>query len=72
MEGLQPMGKGDELPRRSSRDFSEKGDKQKMGDPVMDGELDPGGLLYMPREWIHQAITARKRSRSGEGEEKDS
>ena len=72
MEGLQLMGKGDELPRRSSRDFSEKGDKQKMGDPVMDVELDPGDLLYMPRGWIHQAITAWKRIRSGEGEEKDS
>ena len=53
-----PMKKTESLPRESSRDFTEK--DMKKSDPVIDVELGPGDLLYMPRGWIHQANTVGK------------
>lgn len=42
------------LPRTSSRDFVES---ELTKAPVLDIMLRPGDLLYMPRGWIHQAVT---------------
>jgi len=53
-----PMKKTESLPRESSRDSTEK--DMKKSDPVIDVELGPGDLLYMPRGWIHQANTVGK------------
>ena len=52
--------KGGVLPRKSSRDFLEN----EIGKPVMDVVLGPGDLLYLPRGWIHQAITTREDTHS--------
>ncbi len=51
------MRKEETLPRESSRDFTEE--EMKDVDAVIDIELGPGDLLYMPRGWIHQANTCR-------------
>eukprot|EP00979_Chaetoceros_neogracilis_P003004 scaffold506_cov217-Chaetoceros_neogracile.AAC.2 len=53
-----PMKKTETLPRESSRDFT--GGDMKDIDPVIDIELGPGDLLYMPRGWVHQANTVGK------------
>ena len=53
-----PMKKAETLPRESSRDFTQK--DMKDADPVIDVELGPGDILYMPRGWIHQANTVGK------------
>lgn len=52
-----PMNKEENLPRQSSRDFTE--DEMKDIEPIIDVELGPGDMLYMPRGWIHQANTCR-------------
>lgn len=57
-----PMSKNETLPRESSRDFTEK--DMKDISPVIDIELGPGDLLYMPRGWIHQANTCRRNHHS--------
>lgn len=57
-----PMSKTETLPRESSRDFTEK--DMKDISPVIDIELGPGDLLYMPRGWIHQANTCRRNHHS--------
>jgi hypothetical protein len=44
-----------ELPLRSQRYRPEMG---QPGEPVLDLELEPGDLLYMPRGWLHQALTS--------------
>lgn len=43
------------LPRVSSEDFTE--DDMSAMEPVLDVVLEPGDLLYMPRGWIHHAVT---------------
>eukprot|EP00559_Dactyliosolen_fragilissimus_P001220 CAMPEP_0184865520 /NCGR_PEP_ID=MMETSP0580-20130426/18360_1 /TAXON_ID=1118495 /ORGANISM="Dactyliosolen fragilissimus" /LENGTH=721 /DNA_ID=CAMNT_0027364757 /DNA_START=115 /DNA_END=2280 /DNA_ORIENTATION=+ len=50
-----PMSMAETLPRESSRDFTE--DEIREIKPVIDVELGPGDILYMPRGWIHQANT---------------
>lgn len=52
-----PMNKEETLPRQSSRDFTE--DEMKDIEPIIDVELGPGDMLYMPRGWVHQANTCR-------------
>ena len=54
----EPMNKLETLPRESSRDFTEE--DMKGIEPIIDVELGPGDLLYMPRGWIHQANTCRR------------
>ncbi|GMI46005.1 hypothetical protein TrCOL_g12722 [Triparma columacea] len=51
---------GEVLPRTSSRDFRE----DEIGKPVLDVVLGEGGLLYLPRGWIHQAVTTREDTHS--------
>ena len=60
MEGLPPPLKGEVLPRTSSRDFRE----DEIGKPVLDVVLGEGDLLYLPRGWIHQAVTTREDTHS--------
>lgn len=52
-----PFNKVETLPRQSSRDFTES--EMKDIDPIIDVELGPGDVLYMPRGWVHQANTCR-------------
>jgi len=52
-----PMTKEETLPRQSSRDFTE--DEMANIEPIIDVELGPGDMLYMPRGWVHQANTCR-------------
>jgi len=66
-----PMSKRETLPRESSRDFNTEDDAKMMGDPVIDVDLGPGDMLYMPRGWIHQASTIRRQKSSGESDGKD-
>ncbi len=44
-----------ELPLRDQRYRPEKGDP---GEPVLDLVLEAGDMLYMPRGWLHQALTS--------------
>ena len=44
-----------ELPLRNQRYRSELGEP---GGPVLDIELEPGDTLYMPRGWLHEALTS--------------
>ena len=57
-----PLNKAEELPRVSSNDFTD--DDLRESQPVIDTVLQPGDLLYMPRGWIHQAITLQDDSGS--------
>lgn len=57
---VYPPLKGEVLPRASSRDFKE----DEIGKPVMDIVLGEGDLLYLPRGWIHQAVTTREDTHS--------
>mmetsp|Transcript_11030 Transcript_11030/g.16680 ORF Transcript_11030/g.16680 Transcript_11030/m.16680 type:complete len:706 (-) Transcript_11030:15-2132(-) len=57
-----PFSKVATLPRESSKDFTE--DDMKDVRPVIDIELGPGDVLYMPRGWIHQANTCRSKHHS--------
>jgi bifunctional lysine-specific demethylase and histidyl-hydroxylase NO66 len=50
-----PLTKAETLPRASSTDYTEKDLKDV--EPVLDVLLNPGDVLYMPRGWIHQAVT---------------
>jgi lysine-specific demethylase/histidyl-hydroxylase NO66 len=50
-----PLNKAERLPRTSSSDYTD--DDLKDVEPVLDVILEPGDVLYMPRGWIHQAIT---------------
>jgi lysine-specific demethylase/histidyl-hydroxylase NO66 len=52
-----PLQKSERLPRTSSQDYTE--DDLKDVEPVMDIILLPGDMLYMPRGWIHQAVTVK-------------
>lgn len=51
----EPFSKQETLPRESSRDFTEE--EMKGRDPVIEVDLGPGDVLYMPRGWIHHANT---------------
>ena len=44
-----------ELPLRDQRYRTEHGEP---GEPVLDLVLEPGDMLYMPRGWLHQALTS--------------
>jgi hypothetical protein len=44
-----------ELPLRNQRYRPELGEP---GEPVLDLVLEPGDMLYMPRGWLHQALTS--------------
>jgi JmjC domain len=44
-----------ELPLRDQRYRPELGEP---GEPVLDLVLEPGDMLYMPRGWLHQALTS--------------
>nr|CCA22892.1 nucleolar protein putative [Albugo laibachii Nc14] len=44
------------LPRVSSKNFQQ----DDIGDPLLEVELGPGDLLYLPRGYIHQAKTAKE------------
>jgi len=57
-----PMSKAETLPRGSSPDFTEA--DMKDIDAVIDIELGPGDMLYMPRGWVHQANTCRSKHHS--------
>ena len=48
------------LPRDSSRDFN----ASELSEPIMDVVLEAGDVLYMPRGWIHQAVTLRDNEHS--------
>ena len=48
-----PRCKEETLPRASSSDF----DVNDVGTPVLDVVLKAGDLLYLPRGWVHQAVT---------------
>ena len=48
------------LPRTSSKDY----DPEELKPPVMDVILGPGDMLYLPRGWIHQAVTTRETGHS--------
>ena len=50
-----PLNKAEALPRVSSTDYTENDLKDV--EPVLDVLLSPGDVLYMPRGWIHQAVT---------------
>jgi len=39
------------------RDYSEKKLEENGDEPLMDGVLGSGDVLYCPRGWIHQAET---------------
>jgi hypothetical protein len=44
-----------ELPLRDQRYHADMGEP---GDPVLDLVLEPGDALYMPRGWLHEALTS--------------
>ena len=48
-----PLSEEEVLPRVSSRNFAEN----EIGEPIMDVTLEAGDMLYMPRGYIHQAVT---------------
>ena len=50
-----PRSAEEALPRASSDDLTDT----ELGAPVLEVELGPGDLLYMPRGFIHQARCAR-------------
>uniref|UniRef100_A0A0A1WL93 Bifunctional lysine-specific demethylase and histidyl-hydroxylase n=1 Tax=Zeugodacus cucurbitae TaxID=28588 RepID=A0A0A1WL93_ZEUCU len=49
----KPRTQSEQLPRFSSKNFTQ----QEIGQPIFDEVLEPGDLLYFPRGTIHQAIT---------------
>uniref|UniRef100_A0A0K8U7R9 Bifunctional lysine-specific demethylase and histidyl-hydroxylase n=1 Tax=Bactrocera latifrons TaxID=174628 RepID=A0A0K8U7R9_BACLA len=49
----KPRSQAEQLPRFSSKNFTQ----QEIGQPIFDEVLEPGDLLYFPRGTIHQAIT---------------
>ena len=49
----KPMNGEETLPRFSSRNFAQ----EEIGEPVIDAVLSTGDLLYMPRGWVHQAVS---------------
>ena len=55
-----PISLSNTLPRESSKDL----DIKKLPDSALDIVLEPGDLLYMPRGWIHQAVTTRDNTAS--------
>jgi lysine-specific demethylase/histidyl-hydroxylase NO66 len=57
-----PLNKRETLPRESSSDYTE--DDLKSIEPVLDVVLGPGDILYMPRGWIHQAVTTNRQGHS--------
>lgn len=50
-----PLKKNERLPRVSSEDYVD--DDLRGVEPFLDVILQPGDMLYMPRGWIHQAVT---------------
>lgn len=50
----KPRTQAEQLPRFSSKNFTQ----QEIGQPIFDEVLEPGDLLYFPRGTIHQATTA--------------
>jgi len=36
--------------------------RAELGDPVIDVELGPGDVLYLPRGWVHEGIAGQSRS----------
>ena len=50
-----PLNRAETLPRISSADYTD--DDLKNVETVIDVLLKPGDVLYMPRGWIHQAVT---------------
>ena len=50
-----PRSLAESLPRQPSVDFTEE--EMSHMKPVIDVELNPGDLLYIPRGWVHQANT---------------
>jgi lysine-specific demethylase/histidyl-hydroxylase NO66 len=61
----EPLSKAERLPRASSSDYTE--DDLKGVEPVLDVILEPGDVLYMPRGWIHQAVTLPGGGKKDEG-----
>jgi lysine-specific demethylase/histidyl-hydroxylase NO66 len=57
-----PLNKRETLPRESSSDYTE--DDLKGIEPVLDVVLGQGDILYMPRGWIHQAVTTYRQGHS--------
>jgi len=49
----KPRSIQEALPRYSSENF----DQEDIGEPILEVELGPGDLLYMPRGLIHQAVS---------------
>ncbi|XP_011212103.2 bifunctional lysine-specific demethylase and histidyl-hydroxylase NO66 [Bactrocera dorsalis] len=49
----KPRTQAEQLPRFSSKNFTQ----QEIGQPIFDEVLEPGDLLYFPRGTIHQATT---------------
>jgi lysine-specific demethylase/histidyl-hydroxylase NO66 len=61
----EPLSKAERLPRASSSDYTE--DDLKGVEPVLDVILEAGDVLYMPRGWIHQAVTLPGGGKKDEG-----
>ena len=57
-----PLNKRETLPRESSADYTD--DDLKGLEPVLNVVLGPGDILYMPRGWIHQAVTTNRQGHS--------
>ncbi|TKR70129.1 hypothetical protein L596_022189 [Steinernema carpocapsae] len=55
-----PEGKEDSLPRESSGNFTDEDMKHRK--PVFDDVIREGDLLYVPRGFIHQALTTKEHS----------
>ena len=55
-----PVNMAETLPRESSKDL----EVDQLSEPVLDITLEPGDFLYMPRGWVHQAVTTRERTHS--------
>lgn len=48
----RPLAPSRVLPRFSSKNLSQ----EALGSPVLEADLRPGDLLYLPRGWVHQAV----------------